>query len=112
MKEIKFWCLIFTMSIILGGVIGWNLEEINMPYEEFSIYHSYIFDGGGYKRTLLQVIVHKKKYNLPELFEEIREFHDRMNGVPDELKIELYDSKDSLSHGDMIDEITYFKDPG
>lgn len=35
-----------------------------------------------------------------------------MNGVPDELKIELYDSKDSLSHGDMIDEITYFKDPG
>lgn len=47
MKEIKFWCLIFAMSIILGGVIGWNLDEINMPYEEFSIYHSYIFDGGG-----------------------------------------------------------------
>lgn len=35
-----------------------------------------------------------------------------MNEVPDELKIELYDSKDSLSHGDIIDEITYFKDPG
>lgn len=106
MKKIM---LFFLGCFLIGLIIGWNLDILNDNPKSFEIYQSYIFTGGDYKRTELKVIVYETGESVEMLYSEIQSFHDGMNGVSDELNIELYDSKKSLLKGDFLSEHTYFK---
>lgn len=101
--------LFFLACFLIGLTIRWNLEVSNSDSKSFDIYQSYIFTGGDYKRTELKVIVYETGENIEILYPEIQSFHDGMNGISDELNIELYDSKKSLLKGDFLSEHTYFK---
>lgn len=104
--------ILFLMTCFLFGfLIGWNLDilECDLKEKDFQIYQSDIFSNRDFKRTYLKVIVYDVVDDIEILYLEIKSFHERMNGLSDELIIELYDSKESLLNGEFISEHTYIR---
>jgi len=75
----------------------------------FEIYRSFCFTSGGYCNTSLSVIIYEEDYDMDAVFEEVKVFHNSMNGEPDELEIRLYNSGDDYRSGNCTGKRTYYK---
>lgn len=103
--------LLFVMSCFIGLVIRWSLEEKDRgEIKDFKIFRSYIQTSGSYKQTYLKVIVNEKEYILADLYNNIRDFQENLNGESDELTITIYKSKKDLLNGKALDEEIFYKD--
>lgn len=102
--------ILLACFLLIAFLICRNAENKSDKETDFSIFQSYINTGGDFKRTLLRVIVYKKDFEEEELFEEIKIFHARMNGVSDELTIVLYGSKEDLLNGVKMGERTFLNE--
>lgn len=68
----------------------------NLP--DYQEYNSYIQSSRNYRETDLKVVVYKAHY-IPSLYEEIVEKHNRINGIPNKLTLELYFSEKGIEKG-------------
>lgn len=108
----------FTISLTLIFTVFCGLLTFNKlthkpapeTQRDFIIYHSFIHQGGDYKDTMLKVIVNVEDYDMPEMFERVKEFHDKMNGESNKLTIELYDGKENFENYNMSGTKTYYND--
>ena len=81
------------MLCLLGlGILGDTQRE---DRNKFEIFQSFSFVSGDYNDTSIRVIVNEIDYDIESMFEEVKVFHNKLNGEPDELEISLYNSKDS-----------------
>lgn len=78
--------------------------------DAFEISRTYTIQGDGYKHTKMDVIVNIEGYDINEMFDTIKEEHDRMNGEADKLLIRLYDSRGDLKAHICAGERVYIKD--
>lgn len=108
MKKIIVW---LVMSCFIGLIIWWSLEEKDRgEIKDFNIFRSYIQTSGDYKQTYLKVIVNEKEYTVADLYNNIRDFQEKLNGESDELTITLYKSKKDLLHEKALDESIFYKE--
>ena len=73
-------------------------------------FQSYRFTSSDDNDTLIYVIVNERNYDNTDLFEEIREFHNKLNGEPNKLMIKLYNSRNDCKFGNCIGSKTYYKE--
>lgn len=102
--------VLLTCSLLIGFFIGWNIDIGTDEEKDFLIFQSYINTGGNYKDTYLKVIVYKKDFGEAKMFEQIKDFHAKMNGISNELTIVLYRSKEDLLNDEQIAEQTFFNE--
>ncbi len=76
----------FTAIFILISLTGWLYYE-SLP--SFHIHRSFVKISDTGTETTLDVITYKM-FNNAELYQEIADEHNRINGTPDKLKINLY----------------------
>ena len=65
--------------------------------------------GGDYTRCNIRVILCTSDTDTDNIFEEIRSFHDNMNGAHDELTIHLFQSKIDLENNVELATKTFYK---
>lgn len=101
--------MILSCSIKLPIANDWEILQPDID-QKFRIWQSHINSSGGYKQTTLQVILCDGTIDTSnKIFDEIREFHDQMNGEPDSLTIYLYKSKKDFLDGNCFAINTYQK---
>lgn len=76
----------FTAVFILIILTGWLYYE-SLP--DFHIHRSFVKISDSGIETTLDVIMYKM-FNNTELYQEIANEHNRINGTPDKLEIKLY----------------------
>lgn len=109
---------ICIFAFIIGMFIGFmRIQIINSKSEcefvvhrEFDICQGYSFVSSGYNDTSIKVIVNERDYDIESMFENIRDFHNKLNGEPDELEISLYNSKEDLKNHNCVGSKTYYKE--
>ena len=78
------------------------------PGQRFKIYQSLVFSHPDGKGTYLRVILCTDKVEeLDEIFNEIKIFHEHMNGVSNSLTITIYGTKMELINDMKLREIIY-----
>lgn len=106
MKKIILLCV---LSFLIGAFIGFYADKPQHSKQDFELFQSFSSSGKNYHDTVLKVIIYRDN-NIQELFDEIRDFHTTMNGMPDELTIQLYESKEDLLNGNAIAEMTFYSE--
>lgn len=76
----------FTAVFMLIVLTGWLYYE-SLP--DFHIHRSFVKISDTGTETTLDVITYKM-FNNAELYQEIADEHNRINGTPDKLEINLY----------------------
>lgn len=66
--------------------------------DDYKEYSSINYTSSGYVETRSKIVVHKAHY-ISLLYEEIAEKHNRLNGAPNKLTLELYFSERALMEG-------------
>lgn len=77
--------------------------------QRFRIWRSLSMTGGDYTECDIWVIQCTADTDTETIFEEIRAFHDNMNGQHEELTIHLYRSKLDLENSVELGSKTYYK---
>lgn len=77
--------------------------------QRFRIWRSFSRTGGDYTECDIWVIQCTADTDTDNIFNEIRAFHDNMNGADDELTIHLYRSKLDLENHVELATKTYIK---
>ena len=99
------------MMLIIGIYIGSMHPKIgNTQKRGFDIFQSYSFASGDYKDTTIMVIVNDGDYDADTMFEEIKDFHNKLNGESGELTIRLYNSRNDCKSRNCIGNKTYYKE--
>lgn len=101
-----------NVMFIIGIYIGSMHSKIgNITQEQrFDIFQSYSFTSGDYKDTTIMAIINDGDYDTDTMFEEIKDFHNTLNGESDELTIRLYNSRNDCKSGNCIGNKTYYKE--
>jgi len=106
------------LLLLLTIALSCTLEASGKPIAEiqpdtgqrFQIYQSLVFSHPDGKDTYLRVILCTDKVEeLDEIFNEIKIFHEHMNGVSNSLTITLYRTKMELLECKELEEKTYIK---
>lgn len=92
MRNKKKWILGVLCALVGAFILLGYIYYLRLP--EFHIMHSYsmsytMVGGQRCRDTDLNVIVYKN-FNDPDLYKRVKEEHNRINGEPTELKIDLY----------------------
>lgn len=98
--------LVSVSSFLIGAFIGFYSDMPQFSKQDFELFQSFSSSGKNYHDTVLKVIIYRDN-NIQELFDEIRDFHTTMNGMSDELTIQLYKSKEDLLNGNAVAEMTF-----
>lgn len=100
-----------ALAFVLGACIGYirPLIERCVQEERFMIYHSFSFESSYYKDTSIWVIVNVQDYDMVDMFEEVRDFYNNLNGEPDELEIRLYNSMNDFKDLNCAGRKIYYK---
>lgn len=61
--------------------------------KEYEVINSYKVSADNFQSVTLQIVVNVRKYDEEEMFCKIRDFYYDNEGVVDELRINLYESK-------------------
>lgn len=77
--------------------------------QRFRIWRSLSMTGGDYTECDIWVIQCTADTDTETIFNEIRAFHDKLNGADDELTIHLYSSKMDLENSIELGSKTYYK---
>lgn len=104
----------FIIGMFIGfiriQVVNSKLEREFETHQEFEIFQGYSYISGGYNDTSIKVIVNERDYDTESMFEKIKDFHNKLNGEPDELEISLYNSKEDFKNHNCIGSKTYYKE--
>ena len=92
MRNKKKWILGGLCALVGAFILLGYIYYLRLP--EFHIMHSYsmsytMVGGQRCRDTDLNVIVYKN-FKDPDLYKRVKEEHNRINGEPTELKIDLY----------------------
>jgi len=103
---------IIGICVIVGICIGIIHSRIgnDLQKQRFEIFQSYSFASGEHRDTIIKVIINVDEYDTENMFDEIKIFHNKLNGKPDKLEICLYNSKNDIKSGNCIGTKTYYKD--
>ena len=98
MKDRKKAVICAVFAVLAAFIVVRVYIYLNKP--EFHIMHSYssnytMQDGTRCRDSSLNVIVYKNR-NDPELYKRIKTEHNRINGEPTELTIQLFKSKNDI----------------
>lgn len=105
-KNICLCIVVIVCTIVLfRNVCDFHLE--NVP--DYKIHQSFITGAGNYKSVNLKVIVNIDDYEMGQLFDSIKKEYIKLNGVPDSLYIELFDSQYTFENGESSGSRTYKK---
>ncbi len=101
MKDRKKAVICAVFAVLAAFIVVRVYIYLNKP--EFHIMHSYssnytMQDGTRCRDSSLNVIVYKNR-NDPELYKRIKTEHNRINGEPTELTIQLFKSKNDIIKG-------------
>lgn len=110
MKRLPLLLLTIALSCILEA--SSKPAEVTQPDpgQRFKIYQSLIFSHPNGKDTYLWVILCTGEVEeLDEIFDEIKIFHEHMNGVPNSLTITVYGTKMDLENCRKLEEKSYIK---
>lgn len=78
--------------------------------QRFQIYQSMVFSHPDGKDTYLRVILCTDRVEeLDEIFNEIKIFHEHMNGASNSLTITIYGTKMDLENCRKLEEKSYIK---
>lgn len=106
MRKAVYMCMI---AFVIGIFIGLLSPIKEKTIHEFEIFQSYSFGNVDYRDTTLQVIVYSKEYDIDELYEKVRVFHNKMNGIPDKLTINIYNSKEDWEISNSVGTRIFYK---
>lgn len=95
----------FLLECIIGSACPANQQ----PQKDFEIFHSYKTGSDNFTHTSLTVIVNAKDYDIDEMFEKVVEEHNRINGIPDELEIRLYNGQQDYENYICAGSKTFYK---
>lgn len=103
--------------VLTAIVLSFTLSASHSPSERiqpdtgqrFRIWRSLSMTGGDYTECDIWVIQCTADTDTDNIFNEIRAFHDNMNGADDELTIHLYRSKLDLENHVELGTKTYYK---
>lgn len=84
MKKLTW--LLLPLLLIIAIHIGFN-------HNEYKIINTYKNTFDNYQSVTLQVLVNVRNYDENEILCKVRDFYYTNNGIPDKLRINLYDSK-------------------
>lgn len=111
-KNAKKYSLFVILSILF---VVFLIAYIRLPdYDEYS---SFKFSSKNFCDTTLEVVVYKSHFDK-DLYKEIEEHHNRINGTPTILTLKLYFSKYDIEKGkepyrvvvfDYDNHLTYIK---
>ena len=110
MKRLPLLLLTIALSCILEA--SSKPVEVTQPDpgQRFKIYQSLIFSHPNGKDTYLRVILCTDRVEeLDEIFNEIKIFHEHMNGVSNSLTITIYGTKMDLENCRKLEEKSYIK---
>lgn len=85
-------------KMIIGIIIYLIFLTWYARLPDYREHSSSISSSQNYRATNLKVIVYKAHY-FSSLYEEIAEKHNRINGTPSKLTLELYFSKRAINNG-------------
>ena len=106
------WIVLLFVAIL----VSYSLKSLSKPVEatqpdtgqRFKIYQSLVFSHPDGKDTYLRVILCTDEMaELDEIFNEIKLFHEHMNGVSDSLTITVYGTKMDLENCRKLGEKIY-----
>lgn len=109
------WIVLLFVAIL----VSYSLKSLSKPVEatqpdtgqRFKIYQSLVFSHPDGKDTYLRVILCTDEMaELDEIFNEIKLFHEHMNGVSNSLTITLYRNKMELIECKELGEKVYQKE--
>ncbi len=100
-----------VIAFIIGVYIIFMCSKIGNSTQEqgFEIFYSYSFTSGDYRDTIISAIVNERNYDTNTMFAEIKDFHNTLNGEPDELTIRLYNSRNDCKLGNCVNSQVYYK---
>lgn len=111
MKRIATVIIIIALSCTLTLSINNDWENVQPDTgQRFRIWRSLSMTGGDYTECNIWVIQCTTDTDLENIFEEIRAFHDNMNGVHDELVVHLFRSKVDMENYNELATMTFYKD--
>lgn len=102
--------LLLVSCFIIGIVIGETYKYYNRPKEDFEIYQSYKTSFNNGDMCHINVIVHVKEYDIDEMFEQVRQHYNTINGEVDKLDIRLFNSKKDFEQFNLAGERTFYSD--
>ena len=86
---------VFVASLLIISLVFLVWYASIDDYKEYS---SINYTSAGYVETMSKIVVHKAHY-ISLLYDEIAERHNRLNGAPNKLTLELYFSERALMEG-------------
>lgn len=75
--------------------------------QTFRIWQSFVYSHGGEKDTTLRVILCEEQEDLEQTFENIKAFHENINGVSNTLTIKIYENKEEFLNHNCLSEKVY-----
>lgn len=77
--------------------------------QRFRIWRSFSMTGGDYTECNIWVVQCTADTDTDNIFNEIREFHDSMNGAHEELTVHLFRSRMDMENNVELGTKTFFK---
>ena len=110
----KRWFTLLFVVILVSCILEASSKPAEVtqpdPGQRFKIYQSLIFSHPDGKDTYLRVILCTGEVEeLDEIFNEIKIFHEHMNGVSNSLTITIYGTKMDLENCRILGEKVYRK---
>ena len=96
----------YLLGMLIGSIYNEYKKKSYIP-EEFSIHQSFIMGTDDYKDTRLKVIVKVQDYDLDDMYNKIIAHHKKLNGMSNELHIELFNSMDDFINYNVADVRNY-----
>lgn len=108
-KRILLALTVFLLSCTLAGSHSPPNRIQPDIGQRFRIWQSFTMTGGDYTRCDIRVIQCTAETDIENIFDEIRAFHDKLNGADDELTIHLFRSKLDLENNVEYGSKTFYK---
>lgn len=111
---IKRYSILILFCVAFISICRYESEHIVKPDigQKFRIYQSYIQSSGGSDTTEIFVIICDASAEIDDLFYDVENFHNHMNGTPNSLTIHLYKNKKEFEAGnESAYKIIHYKEP-
>ena len=106
----KMGLIILLSTLFLGIGIGIKNDTELEGFQEFKIIYSLKHRGGNYEQSTADYVIYLQDYSRENMLKRIYDFHTNMNGIPDKLTINLYNSEEDWENSVCALSKTYFKE--
>lgn len=74
--------------------------------QDYKVYSSFNSTSGDYRETEIKIVVYKV-HKISHLYQDIAEKHNKLNGTPDKLTLQLYFSERAIKQGRVYRTIIF-----